>query len=103
MSDRAAHRVDHEPVDVSRLAPDDPSYVGNLAVHGESGRVNLPPKFVRTHQLADDQVEAYRVRVGEALILLPNRHREAAGRYLSEVLTAGVYSEDVGPADADDA
>ncbi len=59
-----------------------------------------PADFVRLHRLAEDQVEAY--RVGEALILLPDRHREAAARYLSEVLTADVYSEDVGPADADD-
>ena len=100
MSDSAAHRSDHEPVDVAGLAPDDPSYVGNLPVHGEDGRIHLPADFVRLHRLAEDQVEAY--RVGDALILLPDRHREAAARYLSEVLTADVYSEDVGPADSDD-
>ena len=100
MSDSAAHGSDHEPIDVSGLAPDDPSYVGNLAVHGEDGRVHLPPDFVRAHGLAEDQVEAY--WVGDALILLPDRHREAAARYLSEVLTADVYAEDVGPADAAD-
>jgi hypothetical protein len=101
MSDSAVHGSDHEPVDVAGLSPDDPSYVGNLAVHGEGGRVHLPPEFVRVHRLAEDQVEAY--WVGDALILLPDRHREAASRYLSEVLTADAYSEDVRPADADDA
>ena len=99
MPDNAANHVDHEPVEVCRLAPDDPSYVGNLPVYGESGRLHLPPEFVRVHELADDQVEAY--RVGDALILLPDRYREEAARYLSEVLTADAYA-DVGPADADD-
>lgn len=101
MSDSAARRVEHHPVDVAALNPEDPTYVGNLAVDGEAGRVLLPRAFVEAHGLAEDQVEAY--WVGDALILLPDRHREAAARYLSEVLTADAYAEDVGPADADDA
>lgn len=85
MSDNAARREEHGPVDVAALTPEDPTYVGNLAVDGKSGRVHLPREFVQAHGLAEDQVEAY--RVGDALILLPDRHREAAARYLSEVLT----------------
>lgn len=101
MSESAADHAQHTPVDVGALSPEAPTYLGNLAVDGESGRVLLPREFSQAHGLAEDQVEAY--WVGDALILLPDRHREAAARYLSEVLTADAYAEDAGPADANDA
>ena len=48
-----------------------------------------PADWVAAHDLVDDQVEVY--VVGDAVVLLPSRDREAVGRFLAETLDGETY------------
>jgi len=78
------------------LNPDHPAYIGNRPTFAFGDA--LPADWVAAHDLADDQVEVY--VVGDAVVLLPSRDREAVGRFFAETLDADTYRRLAGDSEA---
>lgn len=97
MCARGYHQVVPDPpFDPRTLTPDHPGYVGNRPTFAFADA--LPTDWVAAHDLVDDQVEVY--IVGDALVLLPSRDREAVSQFFTETLDAETYTHLTGDHEA---